>query len=153
MLTQRLFGVGSVFRRALSEGVRKAQVLRDRLQEILGEDGPEARGMTLLREWLSPEQRAQLDANKHFDVIGCQTGKRYRVSYGSRTNVHEIDDTGQPIMGWCFVPSGHLVAGDVMLAQKIALETDERAALAVANRFPAAAPRRSNATAYRRRAY
>jgi hypothetical protein len=25
-------------------------------------------------------------------------------------------------MGWCFVPSGHLVAGDVMLAQKIALE-------------------------------
>ena len=29
----------------------------------------------------------------------------------------------------------HLVAGDVMLAQKIALETDERGALAVANKF------------------
>jgi hypothetical protein len=31
---------------------------------------------------------------------------------------------------------GALVAGDVMLAQKIALETNERAALAIANRFP-----------------
>ena len=116
-------------------------------------DRREERGLTLLREWLSPEQRAQLDASKHFDVIGCQTGKRYRVSFGSRTNVHEIDDSGRPIMGWCFVPSGHLVAGDVMLAQKIALETDERAALAVANRFPAAVPRRTRANDLRRRAY
>jgi hypothetical protein len=38
-------------------------------------------------------------------------------------------------MGWCFVPRGQLVPGDVMLAQKIALETNETAALAVANRF------------------
>jgi hypothetical protein len=30
-----------------------------------------------------------------------------------------------------------LVAGDVMLAQKIALETDERSALAVARKFAA----------------
>jgi len=41
-------------------------------------------------------------------------------------------------MGWCFVPSGFLVPGDVMLAQKIALETDERGALGLANRFPPA---------------
>ena len=34
-------------------------------------------------------------------------------------------------MGWCFAPSGYLVAGDVMLAKKIALETKERATLAV----------------------
>jgi len=33
------------------------------------------------------------------------------------------------------VPLGELVSGDVMLAQKIALETNENAALAVANRF------------------
>ena len=39
-------------------------------------------------------------------------------------------------MGWCFVPLGYLVPGDVMLAQKIALETDEVAAVSVANRFP-----------------
>jgi hypothetical protein len=38
-------------------------------------------------------------------------------------------------MGWCFVPSGSLVAGDVMLAQKVALEAFECEALAVAKRF------------------
>jgi hypothetical protein len=41
------------------------------------------------------------------------------------------------------VPKGHLVAGDIMLAQKIALETDERGALAVANRFPVSTGRRN----------
>ena len=85
-------------------------------------------------------------------MIGCQTGKRYRISYGSGTNVHEIDDAGRPIMGWCFVPSAYLVPGDVMLAQKIALETDELTALAVANRFPAQL-RRTSANDLRRRAY
>jgi hypothetical protein len=134
MLAQSISIVGRSFWRSLSAFAGKLRIL----------DAREERGLTLLREWLSPEQ------NKHFDVIGCQTGKRYRVSYGSRTNVHEIDDTGRPIMGWCFVPSGHLVAGDVMLAQKIALETDERAALAVANRFPAAVVRRGNAAPSRR---
>jgi hypothetical protein len=106
MLAQRLFGVGSAFRRALSEFARKFQILRERAQKIIGEDVCEERGVILLREWLSPEQRAQFDADRHFDVIGCQTGKRYRISYGSVTNVHEIDNTGRPIMG------------DVMLAQK-----------------------------------
>ena len=33
------------------------------------------------------------------------------------------------------MPHGNLVAGDVMLAQKIALETNELEALAVANLF------------------
>lgn len=143
MLARSISIVGGSFWRSLSAFAGKLQIV----------DRREERGLTLLREWLSPEQRAQLDASKHFDVIGCQTGKRYRISYGSGTNVHEIDDAGRPIMGWCFVPSGHLVAGDVMLAQKIALETDERGALAVANRFPAAEPRRGNAAPSRRHSY
>ncbi len=36
---------------------------------------------------------------------------------------------------YCFLPETSLVPGDIVLAQKIALETDELAALAVANRF------------------
>jgi hypothetical protein len=96
----------------------------------------EARGQKLLREWLSPEQRAEFDAKRYFDVIGCDSGKRYRIHYGATTNVHEISDDGLPLVGWCFLPKGPLVAGDVMLAQKIALETYECSALAVANRFP-----------------
>jgi hypothetical protein len=136
MLAQALSIFGRYFWCALSEGARKVQILRDRFQEIRGKDDPEKRGLMLLREWLSPEQRAQFDANGHFDVIGCKTAKRYRICYGSVTNVHEIDNACRPIMGWCFVPLGYLVPGDVMLAQKIALETDEVAAVAVANRFP-----------------
>jgi hypothetical protein len=107
----------------------------------------------LLREWLSPMQRAQFDASKSFDVIGCDSGRRYRIRHGTETNVHELNDAGRPVMGWCFVPSGHLVAGDVMLAQKIALETNERAVLSVANRFPVRVPRRTYSDAPLRRAY
>jgi hypothetical protein len=67
--------------------------------------------------------------------VGCASGKRYRIHYGTSMNVHEIDEGGRPRAGWCFVPNIHLVAGDVMLAQKIALETNEHGALAVAKQF------------------
>jgi hypothetical protein len=95
----------------------------------------EQRGLKLLSEWLSQEQLAQYDAHKYFEVIGCHTGKRYRICHGFGANIMELDDAALPRTGWCFVPNDHLVAGDVMLAQKIALETDERGALAVANNF------------------
>jgi hypothetical protein len=95
----------------------------------------ELRGLKLLREWLSQEQLAQYDTNNYFEVIGCHTGKRYRICHGNGANIIELDDNAPPRTGWCFVPNEHLVAGDVMLAQKIALETDERGALAKANRF------------------
>jgi len=73
--------------------------------------------------------------NDYFEVTGFHTGKRYRINHGIGVNVYELDDVGRPRAGWCFVPSDNLVAGDVMLAQKIALETDERGALAVAKNF------------------
>jgi hypothetical protein len=136
MLAQRLIAATSPLWRLLAECSRKIQASRERYQAFIGEDVRASRGITLLREWLSPEQQAQFDALKWFDVIGCDSGTRYRIRYGPATNVHEIDDAGRPIVGWCFVPSGRLVAGDVMLAQKIALETNERAALLVANAFP-----------------
>jgi hypothetical protein len=88
-----------------------------------------------LRRWLSEGQLAQFDARSFFDVIGCHTAKRYRIYYANVANVEELDKVGRPIMCYCFIPKGDLVPGDVMLAQKIALETDELAALAVANRF------------------
>lgn len=95
----------------------------------------ELRGRKLLREWLSAEQLAQYDAHNYFEVIGCHSGKRYRIRHGMRTNVYELDDAGRPATGWCFAPKDDLVASDVMLAQKIALETDEKGALSVANNF------------------
>jgi hypothetical protein len=99
------------------------------------ENTSEARGLRLLRNWLSPKQREDFDRSGYFDVVGCDSRTRYRIRFGSAMNVHELDEIGNFRMGWCFVPDGSLVAGDVMLAQKIALETSEYAALSVAKRF------------------
>ena len=115
----------------------RARSWRGWLRGFFEEDDREARGLKLLRAWLSPEQLTQFNAENYFDVTGCHSGKRYRILHATAMNVHELDAAGVPSLCWCFVPNdGYLVAGDVMLAQKIALETDERAALAVANRFP-----------------
>lgn len=105
--------------------------------QVAGHDHlPEERGLALLREWLSDEQRKQFDMSKSFAVLGCDSRKRYLIRHGVGTNIHELDDRGRSVRGICFVPTGNLVAGDVMLAQKIALETSESSALAVAKSFP-----------------
>ncbi|WP_349253876.1 hypothetical protein [Bradyrhizobium sp. CB2312] len=96
----------------------------------------QGRALRLLRSWLSPEQRTEFDTGGYFDVVGCDSGKRYRIRRGTSGNVHEIDEYGRLGTGWCFVPLGGLIEGDVMLAQKIAIETDEERALSVANSFP-----------------
>jgi hypothetical protein len=95
----------------------------------------EDRSRRLLRRWLTPAQRMQLDTSGFFEVVGSATGKRYRIYFGTVANIHELDETGRPTTGWCFAPQGYLASGDVMLAQKVALETDEPGALAVANPF------------------
>jgi hypothetical protein len=151
MLTEWLKTATRYLWRSVSAGARNVLTLRERYRAMT--DARDTRGITLLREWLSPMQRAQFDASKSFDVVGCDSGRRYRIHYGRVTNVHEIASAGQPVTGWCFVPSEHLVTGDVMLAQKIALETNERATLAVANRFNVQVPRRTNSAAPPRRAY
>jgi hypothetical protein len=99
------------------------------------ENTPEGRSLWLLRRWLSPAQQARLAENGYFEVVGCDTGRRYRIHAGAATNVCELDELGRPKLGLCFMPLGELPIGDVMLAQKIALESSERGALAVATRF------------------
>jgi len=123
-----------LFRRLPATRRLRCEALRELYRSYRNENTCEARGLRLLREWLSPCQREQFDAQGHFDVIGCDSGKKYRIHCGTAMNVHEIDEAGRVKLGLCFVPKGSLVTGDVMLAQKIALETFERRALAVANR-------------------
>lgn len=111
-------------------------MVRRLLRAMRAENAPEARGRRLLRDWLSAGQRAQFDADRYFDVTGSDSGKRYRICYGTAANIRELDRDGNEGTGWCFAPVGALVPGDVMLAQKIALETSETATLALANRVP-----------------
>lgn len=124
--------------------------MRALYRSFIGQNRPEVRARRLLREWLSPDQRAQLDAEGYFDVIGCATGRRYRIHWGTVGNVMELDAEMNLKNGWCFIPEPGLVAGDVMLAQKIALETDEAAVLALANRLSPRPPSRPRVV---RRAY
>jgi len=93
------------------------------------------RGIALLKENLTPEQRIQFDKHGYFDVVGGKTGKRYRIRHGRSMNIEQLDKNGRRVCGWCFFPQGNLVAGDVMLAQKVALELYEQDALKIANRF------------------
>ena len=100
-----------------------------------GETTPEGRSLRLLREWLSPAQRAQFAQKGYLEVVGGDTGNHYRIYAGAATNVCEVDERGRPKVGLCFLPLGELPVGDVMLSQKIALEGCEGRALAVARRF------------------
>jgi hypothetical protein len=99
--------------------------------------GAEEKAIKLLRSWLTPDQDEQFKSGKGFEVIGCDTGTRYRITSSvGMMNVHELDETGDRVRCWCFVPHGDLPSADTMLAQKIALETMERRALAVARTGP-----------------
>jgi hypothetical protein len=93
----------------------------------------EKRAVALLLSWLTPEQEKQWQARGEFDVIGGDTGRRYRITYRAVMNVHELDPDGHSVKQWCFGPAGGLAVGDVLLAQKISLETMETKALAIAN--------------------
>lgn len=134
-----MLGTGQL-RWLLTASARAARAVWNWYLELGQESQSEARGRRLLREWLSPKQLAQYDAFHYFDVTGCHSGKRYRIRHGTAMNINELDEIGRPTAGWCFLPRDCLAAGDVMLAQKIALETNEWGALAVAKNFT---PRRS----------
>jgi hypothetical protein len=93
----------------------------------------EERSQELLRQWLSPDQAEQYDKYQRFEVVGSDTGTRYRILRGKIMNIVEFAADGRVKRRWCFAPEGALATGDVMLAQKIALETFELNALAIAN--------------------
>ena len=76
---------------------------------------PEGRSLGLLRHWLSPVQAAQFAEKGYFEVVGGDTGKRYRIYAGAATNVCEVDEKGRKKVGLCFRPIGELPIGDVML--------------------------------------
>ena len=93
----------------------------------------EEKGLRLLRSWLTPEQDEQWSRGNEFEVVGCDTGNRYRITNGTTMNVIELDKNGRSVKRWCFTPVGPIVQGDLLLAQKIALETMENSARSLAN--------------------
>jgi hypothetical protein len=103
-------------------------------------DSAAARGMRLFKANLTPAQLEQYEQHGYFELIGGDTGRRYRIRRGTTMNIDEMDESGRLVKKWCFVPTGNLVAGDVYLAQKLALELFETEARVIANAFPADGP-------------
>lgn len=93
------------------------------------------RAIQLLKQNLSPVQLEQYKRFGHFDVIGGDTGRHYRR--GHQMNVELLDRNGRRTCCLCFMPEGTLATGDIMLAQKIALESFEAEVFKVANKLPA----------------
>lgn len=89
------------------------------------------RSIDLLKRWLSPEQLAEYEKSESFRVLGS-CGGRYRIRRARTFNIDDLDGSLQ--LQLCLVPVGCPHVGDIMLAQKIALETDEARAVRDANR-------------------
>ena len=115
-------------------------IFRRFLLALQGEFGAADRGRRLLKSHLSAAQLSEYELNQCFSVTGSDTGRHYRIRHGYFMNIDEIDENGRRVAKWCFAPVGRLVLGDILLAQKTALEVFEKEALAVANKFPPDGP-------------
>jgi hypothetical protein len=125
-----MFGFATPSRQLGGSQPGRAPVFREEHRAHLGS---EERGQNLLLQWLSPHQVEQYDLCLYFEVVGSATGTRYRIRRGTAMNIEELAADGCVARRWCFAPEGALATGDVMLAQKVALETFELSALAIAN--------------------
>jgi hypothetical protein len=94
---------------------------------------PEQRGVALLLVNLTPRQRRQYVRDRHFDVIGGASGTHYRLWHSFQQNIEELDQDGRRRWIWCVHPRETLVVGDVLLAQKTALELYEPEAIRIAH--------------------
>jgi hypothetical protein len=101
--------------RARAQGSRRARAI----PSIYGRGRPRGSRHNTFKRMAIQEQQAQSDALKWIDVTGCDSRKRYRIRHGSAANVHEIDDAGGRIVGWCFVPSGHKLRAPSCLLKKL----------------------------------
>lgn len=102
---------------------------------------PDERAWDLLVDNLTSAQKRTLTRHGNIHVKGSVTGWRYRIR-GDMTsdcqfNIERLDKRGKAEKSICFKPHGDedydLPTGDIMLAQKIIIETDELAMFKVAN--------------------
>lgn len=113
---------------------------RQRAREAENQRRAEAqeRGLKLLRENLTKKQLTEYNKHQYFHVTGGDTGTVYRILHGRQINIRVLakGPKSEIVSKLCFLPAGDLVEGDVMLAQKHALELQETHALKIANRYP-----------------
>lgn len=85
---------------------------------------------SLLKSNLSPEQTLELDSKEHFHLHVA--GERYRIQKGSHGNVQLLNPDGTVKRQFCIQPAD-VPVGDIMLAQKLLLESNVREFYRIAN--------------------
>jgi hypothetical protein len=114
---------------------RAEEFLRPSLNDYyLPNQAAVAKARLLLERALTPKQRRDLFARGYFYV----KGKRftYRIREGHSGNVDALDSRGCVISRFCAHPLGRVPVYDVMLAQKLWIETDENMFLKKAAPYP-----------------
>jgi hypothetical protein len=89
---------------AISAGLMIALVARMETTSSLVEQ----KAVAVLQSWLSAERAEQYSSYGYFEVIGSDTGKRYRIRHGRMMNIDELDSVGNRVCEWCFLPVGTL---------------------------------------------
>lgn len=116
----------AVFAEAIRFAGRQCQAKRDEADK---------KSLALLESWLTPQQLTEFRDTGSFVVEGGSTGKRYRINRPAPWSVKELNRRGHIVESLCFLPKDQSInsIGDIMLAQKLALEMDEEATLNIAN--------------------
>jgi hypothetical protein len=90
--------------------------------------GPTVRASSLLRRHLSQEQRVSFAARGYFELVS-EWGRRYRITEGNCRNVFSLvrgeDGEWHPLQCFCLMAPG-VPVGDLLLTQKLLLETNEQ---------------------------
>jgi hypothetical protein len=110
-------------------------LLQDRIDaaRVAAKHAPSRKARALLYRNLDHVQRHQLRSDKFFELTSS-SGRRMRIRDGTMVgNVDELDANGHRIANYCAHPAGVPVA-DALLTQKLALEVNDDAFFAVANR-------------------
>lgn len=87
-------------------------------------DGAQRRSRELLFSCLTEEQRKSVESPRKCFRVVSDMGGIFEIEYGRMHNVFALDHNGARVEEWCVTPLGDFPIWDVMLAQKLALETD-----------------------------
>lgn len=98
----------------------------------------EKRARELLLASLDESQAEEFKLNRRFVVHSKDGVRTYLVTWGTAGNIYELEN-GQRMAKYCIHPTQELPVPDVMLAQKLMIETDESLFRKVANRTAVAA--------------
>lgn len=100
----------------------------------LPDQAADAKARVLLERALTPQQRRDLFARRYFYVKGKKF--TYRIREAHSGNVDALDSSGLVISRYCAHPLGRVPVYDIMLAQKLWIETDEEMFLKEASPYP-----------------